>query len=393
MKDQFRRGRLKYISFLLLDLVDLAIANVIAVNLYFKIGDLSYGLADYIVVIIYMMGIDIFVTLVFNTLNRVLRRRKKKEITECAKHVLISMGFLTVLLFSMKQGSAFSRLTVYLAYVIYYVFMVLSHIVWKETIRVNRSGRSIPTALLVTTDGYAKEGLGAAENAGMVVKGIFITDKTNEGIIRNIPTIVDRQDATAFLCWEWIDKVFICGPDSIDVPENLIAACQQMGIPVYSAPASKSLDFEIIKIRTAMVKDSKDTGLSFFEGEHDIPFRISRLYTIFESEQENQRGFHAHKQSWHLLFCPYGSIDVMIDTGKERKTINLADPSTGLILHPSIWREMLWKKSGSVLCVATSGHYDADKLRGDYNEYLKFLQEKEWSATIESAEIMGEVIL
>lgn len=393
MKDQFRRGHFKFVSFILLDLVCLGIANVIAVSLYFKIGSLSYGIVDYIVVVIYMMVIDVFVTLAFNSLNRVLRRKKRKEIIECLKHVAISMVTLTLLLFSMKQGTAFSRLTIYFAYIIDFILIVLAHFVWKKIIRDNRTERSIPTALLITTADYAREGLGVVENAGMTVKAIFITDKTNEGVVRNIPIIVDRQDAIAFLCWEWIDKVYICGPANIDVPGSLLKACAQMGICVHIAPASKSLDYEVVKIRTALQKDSLGTGLSFFESEHDIPFKISRFYTIFESEQERQSGFHAHKQSWHLLFCPYGSIDVMVDTGKERKTINLSDPSTGIILHPSVWREMVWKRTGSVLCVAASGHYDANRLRNDYNEYLRFLQEKEWSATIESAEIMGEVMI
>ena len=393
MRDQFRRGRLKWVSFILLDLICLVIANGIAVWIYLVFGDLSFGIADYALIVAYMVVIDFVVTIAFNTLDRVLRTRKKKELIESAKHVLISFVGLALLLFSTKQGAEFSRVTVYLAYAIYYILIVLGHIGWKELLRINRSERLIPTALLVTTAGYANEGLSVVENAGMVVKGIFITDKTNEGVIRNIQTIVDRHDATAFLCWKWIDKVFICGPDSIDVPDNLTDACKQMGIPVYTAPARKSFDYEVIKIRTTLQKDDRKTGLSFFEGEHDIPFRISRLYTIYESEEDNQKGFHAHKQSWHLLFCPYGAIDVMIDTGKERKTINLADPSIGLILHPSVWREMIWKIEGSILCVAASGHYDADKLNDNYDEYLKFLQVKDWSATIESAEIMGEVIL
>ena len=393
MKDQFKRGRFKFIGFILLDVLCLIIANIIAVYVYLELSELSFGIIDYSVVVAYMVAIDVFVTIVFNSLNRVLRRRKKKEIIESAKHVIISFVLLALLLFSTKQGAEFSRVTIYLAYVIYFFLIVLCRIGWKEILCANRSKKEIPAALLVTTAGYANEGLDVVENAGMVVKGILITDRTNEGIIRNIPTIVDRQDATAFICWEWIDKVYICGPDNIDVPESLPIACAQMGIPVYTTPARKSLDYEVIKIRTALQKNDKETGLSFFEGEHDIPFRISRFYTIFESEQDNQNGFHAHKQSWHLLFCPYGSIDVIVDTGKERETINLSEPSTGLILHPSVWREMYWKRAGSVLCVAASGHYDSDRLRDDFNEYLKFLQEKEWSATIESAEIMGEIII
>lgn len=393
MKDQFCRGGLKFISFILLDLICLVLSNCIAVQMYTNLRDWYFGIQNYIIIILYMAVIDIVVTTSYNTLDRVLRRKLDKEMIECVKHVGISFVMLALLLFSTKQGAEFSRITVYFAYAIDLVLLIITHIIWKKILGKVRKKKPEQTALLVTTFGYANEGLGVVERAGMIVKGMFITDKTNEGIVRDIPVIVDRADATAFVCWEWIDKVYICGPAEIDVPESLLNACKQMGIPVFTAPAGKSLDFEIVKIRTALQKDDKDTGLSFFEGEHDIPFRISRVYTIFESEQENQRGFHAHKQSWHLLFCPYGTIDVAVDTGRERKTISLNDPSMGLILHPSVWREIFWRKSGSVLCVAASGHYEPEKLRDSYDDYVKFLQEKEWAATIESAEIMGEEIV
>lgn len=389
MKYQFRRGRFKYISFILLDLVSLAVSILISLQLYLRFGNRPFHQSEYSTVISYMFVIDIAVTLLFNTLDGVLRRRKRNEVVESGKHVVISFFILALLLFSIKQGAEFSRVTIYLIYAFYLILMIISRIAWKELLKINRSERKIPTAMLVTTVGYAREGLSVVENAGMSVKGMFITDKTNEGVIRDIPIIVDRDDAAAFMCWEWIDKVYICGPENIDIPESLLHACKQMGISVFSAPARKSFDYEIVKIRTALQENDKTTGLSFFESEHDIPFQIRRFYSIFESEQNNQKGFHAHKQSWHLLFCPYGTIDVMIDTGRERKTISMSDPSVGLILHPSVWREIFWKKPGSVLCVAASGHYDSNKLRTDYTEYQKFLQEKEWSATLQSAEIMG----
>lgn len=393
MREQLRHGGFQYISFILLDMVCLVIANVIAVLIYLTVGERMFGIADYIVVVVYMLVIDVFVAVKFDTLNRVLRRKKCREFTESLKQVVISIVILALILFSTKQGAEFSRVTIYMAYILYLVLMISLHLSWRKLLKINKSKKSTPTALLITIAGYAYEGISVVENSGMTVKGMFITDKTNEGLIRDIPVIVSRKDAMAFICWEWIDKVYVCGPDSMDVPEALLNACSQMGIPIYTAPTSKGLDYEVIKIRTALQKGDANTGLSFFESEHDIPFRISRIYTIFESEQDRQRGFHAHKQSWHLLFCPYGCIDVMVDTGKERRTISLSSPFTGLILHPSVWREMVWKKPGSILCVAASGHYDTDKLRDDYTEYQKFLQEKDWSAVIESAEIMGGVML
>ena len=392
MKNQLYRGGMKYISFIILDLICLAFSNAAAVQLYMYYNDRSVSLTEHAVLAAYTLVIDIIVTFMFNTLNRVLRRKLLKEITQCIKHVGISFVILAMLLFSTKQGAAFSRVTTYMTYGVYLILIIVTHLIWKSLLRAFRREKKNPQALLVTTSGYADEGIGVVESAGMTVKGIFITDKTNEGKMGNIPAIVDRQDAAAFLCWKWVDKVYVCGPENIDVPEVLINSCQQMDIPVFITPARKNFNYEIVRIRTSLSKDDKSTGLSFFEAEHDIPFRISRFYTIFESEQDHQKGFHPHKQSWHLLFCPYGDIEVIIDTGKERKTISLSDPDIGLILHPSVWREMIWKKSGSVLCVAASGHYEANKLRNDYNAYLKFLQEREWSATVESAEIMGEMI-
>ena len=392
MFDQIRRGGIKYIFFILLDVLCLALSNVIAFLIYSFVGDYPFEFSDYIILIIYMIIIDVLVNVSFNSLNRVLRRNNLRELYECFKHVAICFVILALILFSMKKGATFSRLTIYFTYIDYFLLMFIAHSLVKRIATALKKRQNNENALLITTDGYSEEGLSAAKNAGLTIKGIFITDKTNEGVINNIPIFVDRKDAAAFLCWEWIDKVYVCGPESIDVPELLINACKQMEIPIYTSPLRKSFDFEIIKIRTALTKDDSSTGLSFFEGEHDIPFQVRRLYTIFESEQDGQKGFHAHKQSWHLLFCPYGSIDVMIDTGKERKTISLSDPSVGLILHPSIWREMVWRKRGSVLCVAASGHYDADRLRVDYSEYLRFLQEKEWSATMESSVFMGDVV-
>ena len=390
MRDQLRFGRFRYISFVIIDLLCLIGANALATAIYWDIGKLWFKTTEYRVVFAYMLTIDLLATIAFSPLKGVLRRKIIMEAVECLKHVAICFVALTLLLFSIKQGATYSRATIYLTYGFDYIFILLCHVLWRAVLRRFRQKESTAETLLVTTDGYVDEGLGVVEKSGMTVRGVFVTDRTNDGLIRNIPIIVDRQQAVAFLSWEWIDKVYICGAENIDVPENVIATCKQFDIPVFKASPSKNLSYEVVKIRTALQKNDADTGLSFFEAEHDIPFRISRLYTIYESEQEKQRGFYAHKQSWHLLFCPYGSIDVIVDTGKKRETIALHAPSAGLILHPSVWREIIWKKQNSVLCVAASGHYETEKMIGDYDEYIKFLQERDWSAVIESAEIMGD---
>ena len=144
-------------------------------------------------------------------------------------------------------------------------------------------------------------------------------------------------------------------------------------MPVTKARA-QAMDYKVIKIRTVM--EETESGLSFLEGERDIPFKINHLYCIFEKEKNNQNGFLNHKQSWQLLLCPYGSIEVLVDNGIKRERISLDNPSIGLILRADIWREMIWKEKGSVLCIASSSDYDVDKFDGDYAAYLDYVRKQ-----------------
>ncbi|MDO4332594.1 MAG: FdtA/QdtA family cupin domain-containing protein [Eubacteriales bacterium] len=152
------------------------------------------------------------------------------------------------------------------------------------------------------------------------------------------------------------------------------------------------MEYELINIRTVMNKDEGGSGLSFVEAKHDIPFEIKRMYFIYKNEECMQMGFHPHKQSWHLFFCPNGRIDITIDNGETCSTISLDDPSKGLILHPGVWREIKWINNNSVLCVAASGHYEAFKYRKDYESYLKYVAEKKKTTNDEMADIWGESI-
>lgn len=134
------------------------------------------------------------------------------------------------------------------------------------------------------------------------------------------------------------------------------------------------METTMITIKTIMDDDKNMGGLTFLEAEQDIPFPIRRLYWIHGTEAGERRGFHAHRQNRQLLFCPYGAIDILMDDGKEKETVTLDDPSKGLIVEPHQWHEMTWRKSGSILCVAASEHYNAADYIRDYDEFLRIVQ-------------------
>lgn len=118
--------------------------------------------------------------------------------------------------------------------------------------------------------------------------------------------------------------------------------------------------------------------LSFFEVNNDIPFPIKRIYYIYDVPVGTKRGMHAHKALQQVLWCPYGEIEVVLDDGNEKQSYLLNSPEKALLVLKGYWRDMYWKKEGSVLCVAASDYYDEDDYVRDYDEFLRFAQEGYW---------------
>ena len=127
----------------------------------------------------------------------------------------------------------------------------------------------------------------------------------------------------------------------------------------------------IISIKTVPTIEAGE--LSFFEAGRDVDFEIKRIYYISKVPEGRRRGFHAHKKLKQLLFCPYGEIQLILDNGSVREEITLNDPSIGIVIEKPTWREMLWLKKDSVLCVAASDYYDAEDYIRDYQEFQDYV--------------------
>ncbi|MBV1756284.1 MAG: FdtA/QdtA family cupin domain-containing protein [Dethiosulfatibacter sp.] len=119
--------------------------------------------------------------------------------------------------------------------------------------------------------------------------------------------------------------------------------------------------------------------LSFFESNKDIPFEIKRIYYTYSVPVGIKRGMHAHKTLKQLLWCPYGEIEVILDDGKEKVSYILDSPEKGLLILKGYWRDMYWKKEGSVLCVAASDYYDENDYIRDYDEFIQYTKEGYWN--------------
>lgn len=120
--------------------------------------------------------------------------------------------------------------------------------------------------------------------------------------------------------------------------------------------------------------ENGEGALSVIEQYKQLPFSIKRIYYIYQVPEGVKRGGHAHKKLQQLLFCPYGEIEIILNDGKEKDSVILNSPSTGILVTNTLWREMVWKKENSVLCVAASEEYNEDDYIRDYEGFLDFVK-------------------
>ncbi len=104
----------------------------------------------------------------------------------------------------------------------------------------------------------------------------------------------------------------------------------------------------------------------------DLPFDVRRVYYLYDVPGGESRGGHAHKNLQQLIVAVSGSFDVIIDDGKNKKTISLNRPNFGLLVIPGIWRELSNFSSGAICLVLASHEYDENDYIREYNQFLHY---------------------
>lgn len=107
--------------------------------------------------------------------------------------------------------------------------------------------------------------------------------------------------------------------------------------------------------------------------ENDIiPFKMKRIYYLYDVPSDSFRGGHAHKKLYQFLIAISGSFDVQLDDSKLKNTITLNKPNKGLLIVPGTWRELNNFSSGAVcLVIASEVFIEEDYIR-DYDLFKRY---------------------
>ena len=112
-------------------------------------------------------------------------------------------------------------------------------------------------------------------------------------------------------------------------------------------------------------------NLSFIEGGRHIPFEIKRVYYLYDVPGGETRAGHAHKKTEQFIIAASGSFDLILDDGKERRTIGLNRSWKGVYIPTMVWRELVNFSSAGVCLALASTYYDASDYIRDYEEFLR----------------------
>ncbi|MBB3186003.1 sugar 3,4-ketoisomerase [Microbacter margulisiae] len=107
-------------------------------------------------------------------------------------------------------------------------------------------------------------------------------------------------------------------------------------------------------------------------GTINLPFDIKRVFYTYDIPGGEARGAHAHKQCHQFLVAASGSFEVVLDDGKNKRTILLNRPFYGLHVPPGIWSSEQGFSSGSVCLVLASHAYDAEDYIREYDEFIRY---------------------
>ena len=126
------------------------------------------------------------------------------------------------------------------------------------------------------------------------------------------------------------------------------------------------------------INDAHDGTLSIAESEDQIPFKIKRVYYIYDFKTlESKRGFHAHKKLKQVIFALSGHFTLTLDDGLNKEITILNDPNKGVLIDKCVWHTMRDFSEDCIIIVFDSKLYSEDDYIREYKKFIQYLNSNE----------------
>lgn len=110
-------------------------------------------------------------------------------------------------------------------------------------------------------------------------------------------------------------------------------------------------------------------NLSFIEQFNQIPFKIKRVYWIYDVPGGETRIGHAYKENCEFIIALSGSFNVIVDDGKDEQVYSLNRSYYGLYVPKNTWRKLENFSTNSLALILSSTEFSEDDYIRNYDEY------------------------
>ncbi len=105
-------------------------------------------------------------------------------------------------------------------------------------------------------------------------------------------------------------------------------------------------------------------NLSFIEEDTHLPFKIRRVYWIYDVPGGERRGGHAFRETEELIVALSGSFEVVLHNGVKDTRFSLNRSYFGVLVPKMFWRMLENFSTNSLaLIIASTDFNEADYIR------------------------------
>jgi dTDP-4-dehydrorhamnose 3,5-epimerase-like enzyme len=99
--------------------------------------------------------------------------------------------------------------------------------------------------------------------------------------------------------------------------------------------------------------------------EKEVPFKIERIFWIYDSDGQI-RGGHRHHNTTQVLISIKGIVSIYMNDGNHEETILLSNSNECLLVEPKDWHTMTFEKDAILLVLASHPYNENDYIYDAY---------------------------
>ena len=197
------RGWYKHKDFILIDLACLFMALILAYLIRNGSVRNLFTLGIYRNVMIFVILVDLFLIILFESYKGVLRRGRYQELRSVIRQMILIELASGLYLFTVSGGHTFSRIILYLMGIFYVLLSYCTRIIWKKRLLHKMAEGGEHSLYIVTNYDLASKVIQNVKEHNYNrynINGLILIDKDMTGKeIAGVPVVADLNNASSFL--------------------------------------------------------------------------------------------------------------------------------------------------------------------------------------------------